>query len=59
MFQFIAWCREAKIEPFVIFNMGTGTLEEALRWIEYCNGTGDTCVLLLVSILRPLLTPKE
>ena len=22
--------------------MGTGTYEEALSWLEYCNGTGDT-----------------
>lgn len=22
--------------------MGTGTYEEALAWVEYCNGTGDT-----------------
>ena len=23
-------------------NMGTGTLDEALAWVEYCNGGGDT-----------------
>jgi len=40
--RFIAWCRVAKIEPYIVLNMGTGTLEEALHWIEYCNGTGDT-----------------
>lgn len=40
--RFIAWCRVAKIEPYVVFNMGTGTLQDALHWIEYCNGTGDT-----------------
>lgn len=40
--RFIQWCRVAKIEPFIILNMGTGTLAEALHWIEYCNGTGDT-----------------
>ncbi|KAH8092187.1 glycoside hydrolase [Cristinia sonorae] len=40
--EFIAWCRVAKIEPFLVLNMGTGTLREALNWIEYCNGTGDT-----------------
>ena len=40
----IAWCRVAKIEPFLVLNMGTGTLREALNWIEYCNGTGDTYV---------------
>ena len=40
--RFIEWCRAAKTEPFIILNMGTGTLAEALHWIEYCNGTGDT-----------------
>ncbi|KAH9836375.1 glycoside hydrolase [Rhodofomes roseus] len=40
--EFIAWCRVARIEPYVVLNMGTGTLEEALHWIEYCNGAGDT-----------------
>ncbi|EJF59514.1 glycoside hydrolase [Dichomitus squalens LYAD-421 SS1] len=40
--EFIAWCRTAKIEPYIVLNMGTGTLEDALHWIEYCNGTGDT-----------------
>ncbi|TFK80982.1 glycoside hydrolase family 51 protein [Polyporus arcularius HHB13444] len=40
--EFVAWCRVAKIEPYIVFNMGTGTLEDALHWLEYCNGTGDT-----------------
>ncbi|KZV67952.1 glycoside hydrolase family 51 protein [Peniophora sp. CONT] len=40
--EFIQWCRVAKTEPYLCFNMGTGTLEEALNWVEYCNGTGDT-----------------
>ncbi|PSR76769.1 hypothetical protein PHLCEN_2v8221 [Hermanssonia centrifuga] len=40
--ELIAWCRVAKIEPYIILNMGTGTLEEALHWVEYCNGAGDT-----------------
>lgn len=42
--RFIEWCREANMKPFIILNMGTGTLAEALHWIEYCNGTGDTYV---------------
>ncbi|KDQ49679.1 glycoside hydrolase family 51 protein [Jaapia argillacea MUCL 33604] len=40
--EFISWCREAKCEPYICLNMGTGTLSEALHWVEYCNGTGDT-----------------
>ena len=33
---------ELGTEPYVCLNMGTGTLEEALAWVEYCNGAGDT-----------------
>jgi len=35
--EFIEWCRRMEIEPFICLNMGTGTLEEALAWVEYCN----------------------
>jgi len=34
--------REKKVEPYFCLNMGTGTLDEALAWVEYCNGTQDT-----------------
>lgn len=40
--EFIAYCRELGTEPYICLNMGTGTLDEALAWVEYCNGTGDT-----------------
>ncbi|EST07240.1 Alpha-L-arabinofuranosidase, C-terminal [Kalmanozyma brasiliensis GHG001] len=40
--EFIDYCRELKVEPYFCINMGTGTYEEALAWLEYCNGTGDT-----------------
>ena len=40
--EFMAYCRELGTEPYVCLNMGTGTLEEALAWVEYCNGAGDT-----------------
>lgn len=40
--EFIEYCRALNVEPYLCLNMGTGTLEEALAWIEYCNGTGDT-----------------
>jgi alpha-N-arabinofuranosidase len=35
--EFIEWCREAEVEPFLCLNMGTGDLREALAWVEYCN----------------------
>ena len=40
--EFMAWCVAAGVEPVLCLNMGTGTLDEALAWVEYCNGTGDT-----------------
>ena len=40
--DFIELCRRVGAEPLICVNMGTGTIEEAMHWIEYCNGTGDT-----------------
>jgi alpha-N-arabinofuranosidase len=31
--------------------VGTGTYEEALAWLEYCNGTGDTQCASLTRIV--------
>jgi alpha-N-arabinofuranosidase len=40
--EFIAYCRELGAEPYICLNMGTGTIDEARAWVEYCNGSGDT-----------------
>ncbi len=40
--EFVAYCRELGAEPYICLNMGTGSLDEALDWIEYCNGEGAT-----------------
>ncbi|KIO29600.1 hypothetical protein M407DRAFT_21335 [Tulasnella calospora MUT 4182] len=40
--EFIRWCRDASVEPYICLNMGTRALEDALDWVEYCNGTGNT-----------------
>jgi len=40
--EFIAYCRELGAEPYICINLGTGTLDEARNWVEYCNGTGNT-----------------
>jgi alpha-L-arabinofuranosidase len=37
--EFITWCVAAGVEPVLGLNMGTGTLDEALAWVEYCNGS--------------------
>ena len=40
--EFIQYCRMVGTEPYICVNMGTGTMDEAQAWVEYCNGTGDT-----------------
>ncbi|KAF8249106.1 Arabinosidase C [Wilcoxina mikolae CBS 423.85] len=40
--EFMKWCEAAETKPYLCLNMGTGTLDEALAWVEYCNGTKDT-----------------
>lgn len=45
--EFIAWCRKVRTTPYINFNMGNdpafgGTLEEAISWIDYVNGSVNT-----------------
>ncbi|KAB8337242.1 hypothetical protein FH972_021544 [Carpinus fangiana] len=40
--EFMKWCKVVGTEPFLCFNFGTGTLDEALAWLEYCNSDRDT-----------------
>ena len=40
--EFIDYCRLIDAEPFICVNMGSGTMDEAQAWVEYCNGTGNT-----------------
>jgi alpha-N-arabinofuranosidase len=40
--EFLAYARELGTEPYICVNMGTGTIDEAQAWVEYCNGAGDT-----------------
>ena len=35
--EFIQFARKVGTEPYITVNMGTGTIEEARRWVEYCN----------------------
>ncbi|HKV45690.1 MAG TPA: alpha-L-arabinofuranosidase C-terminal domain-containing protein [bacterium] len=40
--EFIEYCRALGAEPFIVVNMGSGSMDEAQAWVEYCNGSGDT-----------------
>ncbi|HEY5551501.1 MAG TPA: alpha-N-arabinofuranosidase [Opitutaceae bacterium] len=35
--EFIDWCRLVNTEPLLGFNLGTGTPEMAVAYVEYCN----------------------
>jgi alpha-L-arabinofuranosidase len=35
--EFIEWCRLVETEPLLAFNLGTGTPEMAVAYVEYCN----------------------
>jgi alpha-L-arabinofuranosidase len=35
--EFIDWCRLAGAEPLLGMNFGTGTVEMAVNYVEYCN----------------------
>lgn len=36
------FCEKVGTEPYMALNMGTGALDEALNWVEYCNSTRNT-----------------
>jgi alpha-N-arabinofuranosidase len=50
--EFIAMCRQVGAEPIIVINIGTENwnpdaqdndfLQEALDWMEYCNGASDS-----------------
>ena len=40
--EFMKWCQKTGIEPMLGVNMGTGTVREASRFVEYCNHAGGT-----------------
>jgi len=40
--EFVQYCAELGAEPYICLNMGSGSLEEALAWVEYCNSARAT-----------------
>jgi len=40
--EFISTCRKIAAAPYICVNVGTGTLDEASAWVEYCNRPGGT-----------------
>jgi alpha-N-arabinofuranosidase len=40
--DFLRYCAALGTEPYICLNMGTGSLDQALAWVEYCNSAGQT-----------------
>ncbi|KAI6355380.1 hypothetical protein MCOR25_008221 [Pyricularia grisea] len=40
--EFMKWCEIVGTEPYIALNFGTGTLDEAMGWLEYCNSSADS-----------------
>lgn len=40
--EFLGWCALLKAEPYLSVNVGSGSVSEAINWLEYCNGTGES-----------------
>jgi alpha-N-arabinofuranosidase len=40
--EFMAFCEAVDTEPFLVINDGSGTPEEAARWVAYCNDPPET-----------------
>ena len=38
--EFVNYAHRMNPEPYFSVNMGTGTIEEAQQWVEYCNVKG-------------------
>ena len=42
--EFIEYCRLSGAAPYLCFNVGSGSPEEALDWLQYCNGKENTTI---------------
>ncbi|MCU0522422.1 MAG: alpha-N-arabinofuranosidase [Anaerolineae bacterium] len=40
--EFVRFCRMLGAEPYIVGNVGSGTVQELREWVEYCNYGGDS-----------------
>jgi alpha-N-arabinofuranosidase len=40
--EFMSFCRLAGVQPMICMNLGSGTKEEARKWVEYVRGAPNT-----------------
>ena len=42
--EYLEYCRLCGASPYLCLNVGSGTVREALGWLEYCNGDQPTTI---------------
>ena len=40
--EFLRYCERLRVDPYICINAGTGSIEDARQWVEYCNETRPT-----------------
>jgi alpha-L-arabinofuranosidase len=43
--EFMQYCHLSGVSPYLCFNVGSGTVQEALEWFQYCNGKSPITVV--------------
>jgi alpha-N-arabinofuranosidase len=42
--EYLAYCQRCGASPYICMNVGSGTVQEAVEWMEYCNGSHATTI---------------
>jgi alpha-L-arabinofuranosidase len=42
--EFLRFCKLIETEPYICLNVGSGDVEEARSWVEYCNANQHTAI---------------
>jgi alpha-N-arabinofuranosidase len=40
--EFLRYCERVGVEPYLCINAGLGSVDDARKWVEYCNEPGKT-----------------
>ena len=40
--EFLKYCERVGAEPYLCINAGLGSVDEARKWVQYCNESGNT-----------------
>lgn len=57
--EFIDFCRRIEAVPYITVNAGSGTIEEAAGWVEYCNLEEEPIETAGASAIVPWRLPTE